>query len=196
MVLAAEPTAERAGATRQRPDAWPREHLRVVSSGAVDLAVRPGTIDLAVVELLSQGRRPPPGWVWGGQTVPARPLLQSIHAALKPGGVLYVGLPRQAGRPAASGLFSLLSMGRVRRLLTQTGYGEIRVWCAYPDCADPRFLVACEQPVFEWFLRLAASRTTGPLRTVAQRLVNATHLLKYTAPGYSLRARRTGATPE
>ncbi len=195
-VLVAEPTLERARITRTRADALTRGDVRVVASGGVDLAVRPASVDLAVVEISEQRPGASPGWAFVGYAIEARPLLRAIHSALTSGGVVYLGMPPRASGPRRSRTFSLLSTGRVRRLLTETGFGEIRVWCAYPDCRDPKFLVECEQPVFDWFVRrFAGSRKKG-LRAFAQRVFNAAHLLKYTAPGYGVLARRQGARPE
>lgn len=81
-------------------------------------------------------------------------------------------------------------MDRYRRLLTAINYGDIRVWCAYPDCRDPKFLVECEQPVFDHFLRLFTPSPQDGLRGLARRILNASRLLKYAAPSYSVLARR------
>jgi hypothetical protein len=193
-VLVAEPTPELATTTRPRVGALTDRTLRVMSSGG-DLAVRPASVDLAVIEIAEQlpGRRG--DWALLGQTVDVRPVLRAIHVALKPEGFVYLGMTRSGG-PRRRRISSFLSIYRVRRLLTKAGYGEVRVWCAYPDCRDPKFLVECAGPVFQWFLRLFAGRRRRGLRRVAQRVFNAAHLLEYTAPGYAVLARRQGARAE
>jgi SAM-dependent methyltransferase len=178
VILVVEPTLEQARATRTRAEALGVGRIRVVSSDSVDLAVRPASVDLAMVEVLDPYPAAPPGASLGGHAGGLRAVLRSIHSALKPGGYICLGIARPPIGPRRTGLSGGLSMGRYRRLLTAINYGDIRVWCAYPDWRDPKFLVECEQPVFDHFLRRFTPSRQDGLRGLARRVLNASRLLK------------------
>ena len=157
------------------------------------LAVPEASIDLAVVPgVLTDVKRWAPAArrrvAWGA-------LLRAVHTRLKPGGHVLVAVEN---RWAISGVFALRAWWRsllgtpqeYRALLAEAGFGAIRTWCAFPDCEDPKFLVECRQPVFDYFVRVLAPGPRGIERRAVRGALNALGALKYTARWYWILGRR------
>jgi SAM-dependent methyltransferase len=192
-LLVVEPSLGRARATRARSDALGVAQVHTVCGDVVRLPLQPDSLDLAVLDAGPDGTL-----CLARNSSDAPPLLASVSLGLKRGGVLCLRLA--AGRtdepmaePRLGRLKLLLCLNRLRRLLRNFAYDDIRVWCAYPDCADPKFIAEWKQPVFDYFIRHLGNKPKSRSRAVAQRLFNAAGLLKYTAPGYFLLARRSEA---
>jgi hypothetical protein len=190
VLLVVEPTLDQARATRARSDALGCGQVLTVCGDVRRLPLRPGSLDLAVLDV-------PLSATDGADRRPA-----AVLGLLRPGGFLCLRLHAGSGSAdapmAARGpdrLALLLSLNRLRRLLRDSSYDDIRVWSAYPDCADPKFIVECKQPVFDYFVRHFGKNPKTRLRATAQRLFNAARLLRYAAPGYLLLARRSTADP-
>jgi SAM-dependent methyltransferase len=194
-LLIIEPSLRRACATRAQSGArGAGQVVRAVCGDVRHLPLRPASLDLVVLDVVRAHS--------GAQLsspASALPLLASLRSGLKPGGYLCVRLndgsseePRAGHRHGRLGM--LRSLTRFRRLLRDSAYGDIRVWCAYPDCDDPKFIVEWKQPVFDYFVHHFGRNPRARLRDVAKRLFNMAHLLRYTAPGYLLLARRPMAT--
>ena len=191
LLLVVEPSLERASATRARSEALGVGQVRVACGDGADLPVHPGSLDLAVLDAPQAGT----ARFALGHSADRLHLLASIHSALKPGAFLCLRVHSGSGDGSMSAqglsrLATLLAVNRYRRLLRDCAYGEIRVWCAYPDCGDPKFIVEWNQHIFDYFVRHFGTNPKARFRVAAQRILNAARLLKYTAPGYLLLARR------
>lgn len=163
------------------PESW--EGL-AAPEASVDLAVLPGI--LADVKRWAPGARP--RQAWGS-------LLRAVHTRLKPGGHVFWAAENRwaisrvfalgAGRRSA-----LTSVREYRALLTKAGFGAIRTWCAFPDWEDPKFLVECHQPVFDYFLHVLAPRPRRMERRAVRGVLNTLGALKCTARWYWILGRR------
>jgi SAM-dependent methyltransferase len=189
-LLIVESSLGRACATRARSGALGAGQVLTVCGDVRRLPLRPASLDLAVLDV---PRAHPEAQL--RHSADALLLLVSLHSGLKPGGFLCLRLhdasTEEAGTRRRHGRLSMLvSLTRFRRLLRDSAYGDIRIWCAYPDCADPKFIVEWQQPVFDYFVHHFGRNSKARLRAAAQHLFNAVRLLKYTAPGYLVLARR------
>jgi SAM-dependent methyltransferase len=188
-LLIIEPSLGRAAATRAHSGLVAAGPVLTICGDLRLLPLRPASLDLAVLDLHLEHPGPQLG-----PPAPAS-LLASLRSGLKPGGFLCLRLHEQPAETPEAGrrrsrVGMLLFLGRFRRLLRDSAYGDIRVWCAYPDCADPKFIVESKQPVFDYFVHHFGRNPKSRLRAAAERLFNAAGLLKYAAPGYLLLARR------
>ena len=164
------------------PESWAG---LAVPEASVDLAVLPGV--LADVKGWGPGARPRQAW---------ESLLRAVHTRLKPGGHVFWAAENRWAFPRASGTGAgrrpvLVSVGGCRALLAKSGFSAIRMWCAFPDCEDPKFLVECRQPVFDYFLRVLAPRPRSAERRLVRGALNAVGVLKYTARWYWILGRRS-----
>jgi hypothetical protein len=151
---------------------------------SMDLIVFPG--GLGDLKRWGQGVRPREAW---------GSLLRASHALLKPGGHVFLAVENRWALPRASGLgvarrWLLASLSGYRSLLVKTGFSPIRMWCAFPDCEDSKFLVECRQQAFDHFLRVLSPRPRSVERNVIRGALNAVGALKYTARWYWILGRR------
>lgn len=117
-------------------------------------------------------------------------LLRTVHDALKPGGWVVLGVDnRHAMRLEAWRDPSLRSARGYRRLLETAGYRDVRVWCAIPDHAEPRYLVPCRQRAFSHFVRRLDTAPRGPLRAAVRETLHRLGLLRYVVDSYCIAAR-------
>jgi hypothetical protein len=157
------------------------------------LAAPAASVDLIVV---SGAPAEVQGWAPVARSREARgSLFRAIHARLKPGGHVFMAVENRWaiswGLALRTGRRSLLSSPRqCRALLAKTGFGAIRTWCAFPDWQDPRFLVECQQLVFDYFVRVLAPGPGRIERRVVRRALSALGALKYTARWYWILGRR------
>ena len=151
---------------------------------SVDLAVLPGV--LGAVKRWAPGTRPRKAWEL---------LLRATHARLKPGGHVFLAVQNRwalsrtpapgGGRPSVSA-----SLRAYRRLLATAGFSELRMWCAFPDWDDPKFLVECRPWVFDHFLGILAPRPLRVERRAIRGVLHAVGALKNTARWYWILGRR------
>lgn len=189
-LLIVEPSLGGACATRARSCALGAGQVRTLCGDVRRLPLRPGSLDLAVLDV---PRANPDAQLKGSAN--ALLLLSSLHSGLKPGGFLYMRFHDGSSKESPAGrrhrrLGMLLSLIRFRGFLRDSSFDDIRIWCAYPDCADPKFIVEWKQPVFDYFVHHFGRNPKARLRAAAQHVLNAARLLKYTAPGYLLLTRR------
>lgn len=162
-----------------------------VRAAALDLPVRLASVDLAVLDGVVDelpydvtDERP--------STVQHQ-LLQAVHSVLKPGAVVCLGVGnrwvrlRSIRRTSGGYVRSVLGY---RELLESVGFSGVRVWCAFPSWEDPKFLVECEQTVFDYFLRVFDRGRRWGIRRAAGRLLHSLGVLKYAAPSYAILAKR------
>ena len=174
-----DPTEEDGGA-----EPWKRLALPEAS---VDLAVLPGV--LGAVNRWGTGIRPRRAW---------ESLLRATHARLKPGGYVFLAAenrwalsraPTQGGgRRSVSA-----SLRTYRRLLVRAGFSGIRIWCAFPNWDDTKFLVECRPWVFDHFLAILAPRPLKVERRAIRGVLNAVGALTKTARWYWILGRRDAA---
>jgi hypothetical protein len=163
------------------PEPW---KTLAVPEASADLAVLPGV--LGAVNRWAPGTRPREAW---------KLLLRATHARLKPGGHVFLAAenrwalsraPTQGGgRPSVSA-----SLRAYRRLLVRAGFSGIRMWCAFPNWDDAKFLVECRPRVFDHFLATIGSRSLRIERRALRNLLNSAGALKYTARWYWILGRR------
>jgi hypothetical protein len=180
-----EPSYDRARRTHARAPALGDSRSAVICCTHAQLALAPGSIDLAVLEMAGTAAR--------RRNRALHEVLRSLRHVLAPSGFLYVGVAASSRTPATSRRHALLARVlpgiQYRRLLTSAGFDAIRVWCAYPDSYDPKFLVECDQHVFTHFLTLLGRGHMGYLRATLRATVNRAGFLKHMAPAYSILAR-------
>lgn len=162
-------------------EAWDR---LAVPDRSIDLAVVAGV--LGDVSRWAPGARPREAWL---------SLLRALHAKIKPGGHIFVAAENRWAISRALALGAgrrpvRASLRGYRAALIRVGFSAIRMWYAFPDCEDPKFLVECRQPVFDHFLRVLAPRARGAKRRAVRGAVNAVGALKYTARWYWILGRR------